>query len=399
MINLPIPQKYKKERIIEILFSLGIILLVIIPKGGFKVAGIPITWGYLYLGFLFLLLNRNLLTKENNKINLKQIIIYLSTLPFVIYFTVNILINGYDGTLGNLISFYVSFVFLPFLFYIYLSPFLSVLKQEYIKNKISNAMLIVSIYGITIFFFKFFFKYDVEIPYITINASDVGEVYDKFNVRGSISKLISTYNNGNIYGICLLMLLPTFFSSTTSKLKITIVVISLILTLSRTVWLGLIFFLLIYYRKKIVNLIKTFFLLGIIFFLLGSFFLTKGFQYGSLSEFILDFRFGGRITQIRQSISEISLFGINNYSAIVEIVYLSILKQLGVIGLLLFLFSFCAPIIILFLKKAVINSYMFGAIIYLFVCLSDGAILLIPTLCFFYFVTTMGLITKNSFKK
>lgn len=42
---------------------------------------------------------------------------------------------------------------------------------------------------------------------------------------------------------------------------------------------------------------------------------------------------------------------------------------------------------------------MLGAIIYLLMCLSDGAILLIPTLSFFYFVTTMGLISKNSFQE
>ena len=58
---------------------------------------------------------------------------------------------------------------------------------------------------------------------LTVNAGDLGELdSSKFNQRGSVSKLISTYNNGNIFGVCTLMLFPIFYEYTKSKIKIII---------------------------------------------------------------------------------------------------------------------------------------------------------------------------------
>ena len=82
----------------------------------------------------------------------------------------------------------------------------------------------------------------VEIPFLTVNFHDVGTLETtKYIDRGGIFKLISTYNNGNVYGVCLLMLLPFYNSVEPSKLKRMIVKLSLLLTLSRTVWFGLFF--------------------------------------------------------------------------------------------------------------------------------------------------------------
>jgi len=67
---------------------------------------------------------------------------------------------------------------------------------------------------------KNIFKTDIEIPYFTINAADVGEVADKYNQRGNIMKLISTYNNGNIFGVCTLMFFPLFYYNTQKSIRL-----------------------------------------------------------------------------------------------------------------------------------------------------------------------------------
>jgi hypothetical protein len=246
-----------------------------------------------------------------------------------------------------------------------------------------------------LFSYKQIYGHFLEIPYITVNADDLGELArSKFNQRGSIAKLISTYNNGNIFGVCTLMLFPVFYKRTTSKIKIFIVVLALLLTLSRTVWIGLLFFFLILYRNKLYQLAKIYLAGAILLFVIGSVLMTRYFQYGSLEGFILDSNLGGRILQIRK-VNDITLFGNGSYTIIDEIVYLSIFRQFGLVGLFLFCVSFFAPVYIFLQTKNNNQVYLLGILTYLFVCLSDGCMLLIPTLVFFYFICTMAFIRQN----
>lgn len=391
--------KLNNERLREILFFLAVLLLVILPKGGFKVAGIPLTWGYLYLGFLLILCTVVIASKFRFTVNSKHFMCFVATIPFVVYFSLHLLIFGYEGSIGNFIAFYISFVFLPFLFYIVLGNFLTKIDINYIETLISNSVFLVALYGIFLFIYKQYTGHFLEIPYITVNAGDLGELAgSKFNRRGSLSKLISTYNNGNIFGVCILMLFPVFYRRTTSKFKIFVVVLALILTLSRTVWIGLIFYFLIIYRNKLQQLAKVYLAGTVLLLLIGSFLMTKYFQYGSLEGFILDSNLGGRILQIRK-VNEITLFGNGPYKIIEEIVYLSIFRQFGIVGLLLFCVSFFAPVYIFFQTKNNNQVYLLGILTYLFICFSDGCMLLIPTLVFFYFISTMAFIGQNRTEK
>src|SRR5690606_25097688 len=72
------------------------------------------------------------------------------------------------------------------------------------------------------------------------NAGDVGALEGKHIDRGGIFKLISTYNNGNIFGICMVMLLPLYACLERRTWPQLVVKAALVLTLSRTVWAGLI---------------------------------------------------------------------------------------------------------------------------------------------------------------
>lgn len=382
------------KKIREYLFLIAVILIILIPKGGFKLAGIPITWGYLYLGFLFLFSILVIYNKKKFLISSRHFLCYLATLPFVLYFSVNLLFRGYDGSSGSLIAFYVSFAFLPLSFLLF-SPFLRKIDVVFLDNLISKAVFWVSLYGVILFTFKQLTGHYIEIPYITVNAADLGTLEGKYNMRGSLYKLISTYNNGNIFGVCMLLLFPIFHKQNQSKLKLAIVILALLLTLSRTVWLGLLFYFVLIYRDKIFKLIKIYAFLGFVFFLFATLLMNRYFQYKSFSGFILDSNLGGRISQIRQ-FTGLSFFGSQTFNFIEEIVYLSIFKQLGIVGLLLFCISFFTPIYIAFSTKNNNYNYVLGSITYLFVCFSDGCMLYIPTLAFFYFVNTMIFIPKNS---
>ncbi|OIV42460.1 hypothetical protein [Flavobacterium johnsoniae] len=383
------------EKIREYLFFIGVLFLIFLPKGGFKIAGIPITWGYLYLGFLFLLSILIVINKKKFLVSTKHFLCYAATLPFVLYFSFNLAFRGYDGSFGNLIAFYVSFGFLPLLFYIFLSPFLKKIDSIFVETLLSNAVFWISLYGIILFTFKQLTGNYIEIPYITVNADDLGTLEGKYNMRGSLYKLISTYNNGNIFGVCILMLFPIFHKQNVSKIKLGIVILALLLTLSRTVWLGLLFYFVIIYKDRVFKLIKIYAFLALILFVFATFLMNRYFQYGSLSGFILDSNLGGRINQIRQ-FTGVSFFGSQTFDFIEEIVYLSIFKQLGIIGLLLFCISFFSQIYIAVSTKNNNYPYLLGSLTYLFVCLSDGCMLYIPTLAFFYFINTMIFIPKNT---
>lgn len=394
-LKLSVPRKLTNQRMVEILFSIGVFLLIIIPKGGFKVAGVPITWGYLYLGLLFLIIGRYIFIKnQKHSIPLKLLICYLASFLFFVFFILHLFFFGYEGKKGDLIAYLVNFGFLPFLFLIIFPPYFSLLSQNFINKLICKAIFITSLYGIILFVVKNIFKTDIEIPYFTINAADVGDVADKYNQRGNIMKLISTYNNGNIFGVCTLMFFPLFYYNTQKKYKIAIVIFALTLTLSRTVWLGLLFFFVIVYRNKIFNLLKSLILVLISISILSFFFFSSKFQYGSLSGFVLDSNLGGRISQVRKSL-EFSFLGVKPFSNVAEIVYLSIYKQLGLIGLLIYLIAFLTPIFLFFKTKNNNFQYIVGVIIYVFVSISDGCTLYIPTLAFFSFIVAMSFIKNN----
>src|SRR5690606_34127372 len=111
---------------------------------------------------------------------------------------------------------------------------------DLLLRAVRMAVLLVSAYGIFLFFYKLATDSFIEIPYLTVNAGDVGELEGKSIDRGGVFKLISTYNNGNVYGISLLMLLPLYTFLEKRLSSVLTVKASLVLTLSRTVWAGLV---------------------------------------------------------------------------------------------------------------------------------------------------------------
>ncbi|MFD2579036.1 hypothetical protein ACFSTD_11345 [Novosphingobium colocasiae] len=79
----------------------------------------------------------------------------------------------------------------------------------------------------------------IQIPYVTVNVADYGTIFLRNNTRGPFLKLLSTYNNGNLYGDCMLMLAPIYFLYERSRVWMLMLIAALVCTLSRTVWIGM----------------------------------------------------------------------------------------------------------------------------------------------------------------
>ncbi|HSX37675.1 MAG TPA: hypothetical protein VLE95_02465 [Chlamydiales bacterium] len=366
-----------------ILFFLWLFLLVF-PKGGFKIGAIPITWGYVLLGIVSLFsLFRNRYMFHNLRFSA-----FLFTIPFQIISIISFIIHGVaDNSL--LISFLVSLLFLPWIFYLFLSEYIDSMNLCLFLRLVKTGVLFVSSYGIALFIIKLITGKLIEIPFLTVNYHDYGEVENKCNNRGSVFKLISTYNNGNIYGICILMLLPLYQFLESSRWKKTTVFLSLILSFSRTVWAGLIFSEIIasilLKKKNIILKLLTTLAISLIAILSITFYF--GFDF----SFLFDVTMGGRVDQL-ESFSAMHLFPIQSFSGINEIVYFGILSNFGIVGLLSFVAALTGPILFSFSYPSfspIRQAILCGLINYLFLSLSDGALLLIPVLVFYWFLSAL----------
>ncbi|MBS0624618.1 MAG: hypothetical protein JSS32_01040 [Verrucomicrobia bacterium] len=324
----------------------------------------------------------------------------LFLIPFQLIAIYTFASNGIEN-FGFAASFFVGFIFLPTVFLFILFDYIENIDIDQLTKLIKTGILFVSTYGIILFTIKLTTGKLIEIPFLTINYHDMGEIENKCNERGFIFKLISTYNNGNLYGISLLIFFPLYCHLEKYTWKKSLVISSLLLTFSRTVWIGLIFsgFISAFFLSK--NQ-KTKFLKLIIFpILIISVLLIFSICVGFDLNFLLDRSLGGRSEQF-QVLKEATFFSGKPFIGILEIVYLGILEQFGVLGLVFYIAAIFSPIVLCFLFYSQMSqlrmSALCGLLTYLFVSLSDGALLFIPVLAFFWFLAALSLSRNFCFK-
>lgn len=383
----------KKYSILKAILVLTIVFNVAFPKGGFAIANIPITWGYIIF-FLIITYSfiKGLGLKKLNKFKAQAI---LASLPFIFYFLSYLFyIKEYPST-GFMFSIILNLVVFPIVFLFFFDAIQKyILKNESFFNKIIlRCILFLSIFGIFLFIYKLKTGIYFEIPYLTVNIKDYGLENSKYNSRsGGFFKLTSTYSNGNLYGLCMLFLLPF---TKNKKVHKTLLKISMILTLSRTVWAGLLIYEIISYRKHFlkmlyIGLTVLFLILFVMFFVLD-----RDFSY------IFDPTLGGRI---KGEIDFSLFFHDNVFLGIFEMTYKNILEEVGLIGLLFFLLKMFTPVTLSFLRKSknlseTQKQLRVGVLTYLIVAFIDGAYLFIPVGMFFWFSSSYiisGLNEKNS---
>ena len=378
-------------------FLFVVFFLVVFPKGGVTLGDIPFTWSYALLalaGMLLLPLNIGGFFSGIGSLRFGLIA------GFPLYAGLLLWANGsYSFGLG--LAFFVSSVGMPLLLFIFGPVFLLKVPPLVLTRYLRWLLGFVSAYGLLAFVLHNYFSITLFVPYLTTGVVQVEDLMTKHNMRGEVSKLISTYNNGNIFGVCLLILLPLADVGRTARswMYVLLTRSALIFTLSRTVWVGLILYELLsagYVRKVRAGFALLVILIGggITAVFMGV--LTIA---GYDSSFLIDTTMGGRlgVDSIPVAIEWVSD---QPFGGIREIVYMGVAESFGIIGLLLFIPHFFAPwLIVLFSghrpNTPLAKSCLLSVLIYNILSLSDGAYLLIPVAAFYWFMAGYLYVAMN----
>ncbi len=376
--------------------------LLVFPKGGIKLAGVPLTWGYIFLGLAFAWLPLALLLGRSASVRTVRLLALALLVPFQLVVWWGLLANGTDG-MGFAISLIVSFFFIPPMLVLVLGIHLDRIDLGFLFRLIRWGVFAVAVYGIFLFFYRLRTGAFIEVPFLTVNAGDVGGLEDKYIDRGGVFKLISTYNNGNIYGVSILTLLPLYAWLERSVPRQLAVKFSLLLTLSRTVWVGLILFEVLHrvFVKRISPRAVAVLLASLLVVVAGLWYALDlmGWDAGHL----FDRRLGGRVGQLA-ALEEATVLPHTRFRDVLEIVYLGILHNFGIVGLGAYLLAMTGPLLLYaarvlpFARTEYKRSLAAGLVLYLVVSMSDGALLFIPVMVFFWFVASLLLSDNPSFR-
>lgn len=396
------PAPAAPDRLEKAAIFLLVAFLLVFPKGGVKLGSVPLTWGYLGLGLAFAWLPVALLLGRSASVRKVRLLVPALLVPFQLSIWWALLANGTDG-MGFAISLIVSFFFVPAMLVLVLGIHLDRIDLGYLFRLVRWGIFAVALYGIFLFFYRLKTGDFIEVPFLTVNAGDVGGLEDKYIDRGGVFKLISTYNNGNIYGVSMLTLLPLYVWLERSVPRQLVVKFSLLLTLSRTVWVGMVLFEILH--RVFIKPISV----RAVALLAGSLLLVlAGLGYaldlmGWDVAFLFDRRLGGRVAQLG-ALEEATIFPQTRFRDVLEIVYLGILHNFGILGLASFVLGMTGPLLLYaarvlpFSRTEYKRSLASGLAIYLFVAMSDGALLFIPVMVFFWFVVSLLLSDNPSFR-
>jgi len=378
-----------------------IALVIGMPKGGIKISGVPLTFSYGLLAALAVPML--LLTATRSHFNRLHLLTLLCAMPMMVHTLVKLWFYG-SASAGPTLALIATIALVPTIFLTALAGPLREFDSPAVRRAFLIVVAAVTLFGLGEFAARNYFKMVIEIPYITINADDIGGVVKKHNDRGNLIKLVSTYQNGNIFGICMLILGPLYFHFTKGlRLLRALFVLAVFLSLSRTAWAGLLVWLLLWeliYRRRLVGFIlrsPIYILAALVLTVSGVAILATNY------DFIFDNTLGGRLQSV--DVHSFTLAGNSGeFYGIGEMTYLSVFAEFGLMGLLLFILWMTAPVLIGFafaassvrgaseLERACRVSLM----TYWVVAAVDGAFVLIPVGALYWMVATIMLSSQGT---
>ena len=234
--------------VIAVLF-VTIFLYLTFPKSGIKIQGIPIAAQDI-LFFILILFSLIKVTYWSQVWNRNKTITALIII-FAVYVAVKV---GYSYWHSNLLDIEIIVVWLVYPLIFWLLLCLDQIYELPWKGLLLipvAAFIIVSVYALLQLVLGI---ENVMIPGLTYNWTDAQDptiFFVKNNYYGSYTKIFSTYQNGNIFGVNLLLLFPLVFELLYDRKKywgylgLVLFIIVALLTASRAVWIGVLCYILL----------------------------------------------------------------------------------------------------------------------------------------------------------
>ena len=408
----------KKNKFIFTLLLITIFWNIWFPKAGIKLSGIPITVGNVFFAITFFVWIINKIKSGKIKSTKMSLILILGIAYFILKYTI---IYANLGTIIPSMTYIIPLLIYPLIFFVTVDLIDS-------KEKLEKVIKII-VYGFFFLCFYAIIQYIVgidkcDIPGLTVNLSDYREMGPLWFMQKSNgtdkanSKMVSTYQNGNLFGINLVFIYPLvyYYYSKKEKIKtfsLVLFITCAFLTLSRTCWLGIVLFIFLGImlerektQKAILGKILTIFLciicLVLVFIYIPSianrFFGTEKSDWISMSG-----RTEGLITVLKTVWSSNSIIawfigpqGIVQYSGLAyEMLPLSLFVQTGIIGVIL-LYGFFIKVYCSFSKKDYIQKAIkLSLIIWLIIGCIECGYWLPPTALNIFMIIGLGFVSKN----
>lgn len=286
----------------------------------------------------------------------------------------------------------LNFIVFPVIFFTLWPQMLARLCDDDIMAPLVWCIRFAVVYGIVGFFWFIVFHSELSIPFLSTNADDLGTVFDRNNMRGPLMKLVSTYNNGNIFGLSMLILMPSYISFERYRVMQMLFLLALLFTLSRTVWFGALVSLLIMTQ---LDLVRARGLAPVACLIAGACLVLVIPMIGWSIDDVFDTTLNNRSDQMDAAWS---LFGADEIR-IPEMTYFGVLNSFGFAGLALFiLLVLWVPTLVLVDTRSaplIVRSSVAGALSYLFAALVDGAIQFPPVFALYMF--SMAVILRSQY--
>lgn len=368
-------------------WCLAVLLIfnVALPKGGVKLGSFPFTWGYAVIGILGVMAFASFPLSQGPRL--------APVIQFALGFVPLSALTAIKGIYGDAsttitVAWIVNFLILPLIVLMLFGRRAESLSDTQITKIFTGCIRFVIVWGLFNFVLYVATKKVFDIAYLTVNVADYGNTFSKNNRRGMFMKLISTYNNGNIYGACMLMLAPLYMVMERVRVWKMLYIVAIVLTISRTAWFGLLELLLIMSGFRLVKINRPSIWIAIMMAAVVVGYVTVKLGWGI--DTVADTSLGNRVDSV--TLTEMSLFGESRIH-IPELTYVGLLTSFGIVGFLFALVALFTPLafgIANFQRLSLMQRAAAAGIgTYLAVAIIDGALIFPPVIVLFLFVSVM----------
>ena len=387
------------------------------PKAGIKLSGIPLTVGNVFLAITFFFWTMKKVMNRRMKINKSGYILIILMLYSLIKY---LLIGGFVKNIGYIIPLVVY----PLMFIIAYDTIDTKEKLQKVIKVMCFGFFFICIYALLQYVFGI---EKICVPGLTVNLSDYTTYGANWylqknnnNSSGIGTKIISTFQNGNLYGVNTLLIYPIVYGylkkenrSFLMYVSLALFVICVFLSLSRSCWLGIVLFMLFgifleseknknsLYRKAIIILMWLV-LVEVSF----KYFPSIAARFSSMDKSSI-MSMSGRtegLTEVLNNFSQykyifIWFIGSNGFIENVGLAYemtpLALLVQVGIIGIVLFYGTLYQVWKRMNKKKWLQNAVKLSIFIWTIVGCIEGAFWLPPTALNIFLILALGLVDQK----